>query len=151
MAGYNGYSMSNNAVSAYENGEKPFSKWKKTEIIEAIERAMEEGELSLGCSLNKLKKMPTKCLKLLCLHCSSWHHTGKYYNRTVFYSLDLKVFEELTDKMIDEYIAVHESRKAAAQVVPKEERWKCAFLEWSGTRKHPKAIEDQGVHERKMG
>lgn len=29
MAGYNGYSMSNNAVAAYENGEKPLSKWKK--------------------------------------------------------------------------------------------------------------------------
>lgn len=25
MAGYSGYSMSNNAVAAYENGEKPLS------------------------------------------------------------------------------------------------------------------------------
>jgi len=29
MSGYDGYSMSNNAVDAYENGEKPISKWTK--------------------------------------------------------------------------------------------------------------------------
>ena len=37
MAGYNGYSMSNNAVSAYDNGEKPLSKWRKSDILEEIE------------------------------------------------------------------------------------------------------------------
>jgi len=33
MAGYKGYSMSNNAVDAYNNGEKPKSKWTKEEIV----------------------------------------------------------------------------------------------------------------------
>ena len=30
---------------------------------------------------------------------------------------------------------------------PAEERWKCAFLEWSGSRKHPKATEiiEEGI------
>ena len=28
-SGYSGYSMSNNAVNAYENGEMPLSKWTK--------------------------------------------------------------------------------------------------------------------------
>ena len=37
MAGYNGFSMSNNAVEAYENGEKPLSKWRKSDILETIE------------------------------------------------------------------------------------------------------------------
>lgn len=37
MAGYNGYSMSNNAVAAYEDGEMPLSKWSKTAILEVIE------------------------------------------------------------------------------------------------------------------
>ena len=32
MAGYCGYSMSNNAVDAYNSGEKPISKWKKQDI-----------------------------------------------------------------------------------------------------------------------
>lgn len=33
MAGYSGYSMSNNAVDAYENGEKPYSKWTKQDLL----------------------------------------------------------------------------------------------------------------------
>ena len=33
MAGYDGYRMSNNAVAAYSDGEKPRSKWTKSEII----------------------------------------------------------------------------------------------------------------------
>lgn len=35
MAGYHGYSMSNNAVSAYADGEMPLSKWTKAEILDA--------------------------------------------------------------------------------------------------------------------
>ena len=50
MAGYNGFSMSNNAISAYESGEKPLSKWTKTEIVNAINRAISEDELELNCS-----------------------------------------------------------------------------------------------------
>lgn len=34
--GYSGYSMSNNAVAAYEDGEKPLSKWSKSDIILAV-------------------------------------------------------------------------------------------------------------------
>lgn len=34
--GYRGYSMSNNAVAAYEDGEKPLSKWSKSDIILAV-------------------------------------------------------------------------------------------------------------------
>ena len=37
MAGYRGFSMSNNAVDAYISGEKPFSKWTKSEILKEIE------------------------------------------------------------------------------------------------------------------
>ena len=35
-SGYSGYSMSNRAVEAYESGEKPLSKWTKTEISKFI-------------------------------------------------------------------------------------------------------------------
>lgn len=51
MAGYNGYSMSNNAVAAYQNGEKPLSKWTKKEILNQISNQIEQGELELHCSL----------------------------------------------------------------------------------------------------
>ena len=47
MAGYFGYSMSNNAVDAYGNGEMPISKWSKKAIMEEVEKSVREGELSL--------------------------------------------------------------------------------------------------------
>lgn len=138
MAGYNGFSMSNNAIAAYESGEKPLSKWTKADIIEAIEDNIRAEELTLNCNSGKLKKLPVKVLKQVCLYCSSWHHTSNHYNKTDFYSLDIDEIEELTDEKIDNMIAEYKSEKPAE---PTEEKWKCAFLEWSGTRKHPKATE----------
>ena len=103
MAGYNGFSMSNNAVAAYEDGEKPLSKWTKADIFEIIED--EDREINLKCSISKLRKLPVKILKDVCLTYSSWHHTSNHYNKTDFYSLDVKVVENLTDERIDELIA----------------------------------------------
>jgi hypothetical protein len=144
MAGYYGFSMSNNAVAAYEDGEKPLSKWTKADIIEAIENAIKEEELTLNCSMEKLKKTSVKILKGLCLSYSSWHHTSNHYNKTDFYSLNLDRIAKLTDERIDNEIA---ESKAEKSTEPTEERWKCSFLEWSGTRKHPKAIEiiEEGI------
>lgn len=133
MAGYNGYSMSNNAVDAYENGEKPLSRWTKKDIISAIEE-----EAFLKCSLEKLKKTPLRALKGLCLHCTSWHHTSSHYNRTDFYSLNISYIESLTDDDLDRIVEYY---KPGEDEEPTEEIWECAFLEWSGTRKHPKATE----------
>ena len=142
MAGYNGFSMSNNAVSAYNMDEMPLSKWTKTAIIEAIEAATSEGELNLNCTLTNLKKAPAKVLKKLCLYRSSWHHTSSYYNETNFYSLDVDYLEGLTDESLNECIekSIAEG-KANKKEEPTEEKWRCAFLEWGGTRKHPKAWE----------
>lgn len=141
MAGYNGFSMSNNAVMAYEDGEKPLSRWTKKDIIEGIEKS----EIELKCSIGKLKKMPVKALKETCLCYSSWHHTSNRFNRTEFYSIDTDKVEELTDEKINELIDEYKSIKN--KETPVEQRWKCAFLEWSGTRKHPKATEviEEGI------
>lgn len=136
MAGYNGYSMSNNAVEAYNNGEKPLSKWTKSEILEAIKT----DEIELKCSMEMLKKMPVKSLKKIALYNTSWHHTSSHYNRTDFYSLDSNKLEELTDEELSKIIEESkQNKKNDTEIV--EERWKCAFLEWSGSRKHFKAIE----------
>lgn len=67
MAGYCGYSMSNNAVDAYNNGEKPISKWKKQDILSGIQ----ELDIDLKCDFAKLQKAPAKVLKDLCLLLSS--------------------------------------------------------------------------------
>lgn len=135
MAGYKGYSMSNNAVIAYENGEKPLSKWSKAEIIEIINKKMNSGELTVKCNIEKLKKVPLKVLRELCLIYTSWHHTSSHYNMTNFYSIDISGIEKLTDEMIDKAVSRYQKEKDNP-----EEKWECSFLEWSGTRRHPKAI-----------
>ena len=144
MTGYYGFSMSNNAVAAYDCGEKPLSKWRKIDIIEALEEAIIDEELTLNCNLGKLKKLPLKILRELCLYYSSWHHTSSHYNMTDFYSFDVDAVAELTNERIDEMIAKYKSENPTKKT---EEKWKCAFLVWSGTRKHPKATEiiEEGI------
>lgn len=136
MAGYNGWSMSNNAVEAYSNGEKPLSKWTKADIFDTIE----EQKIKLKCSIDKLRKLPVKILKDICLTYSSWHHTSNHYNKTDFYSLDADRIENLTDDKIEELLSDYKADKKA-ESKPLEEKWECAFLEWSGSRKHPVATE----------
>lgn len=142
MAGYSGCSMSNNAVAAYEDGETPLSKWRKIDILEAIE----ESEIELKCSIEKLRKLPVKILKEVCLRYSSWHHTSNHYNETNFYSLNEDEIESLTDDKIDELLNEYKVNKKE-ESEPTEEKWKCAFLEWGGTRKHPTATEtiEEGI------
>lgn len=135
MAGYNGYSMSNNAVEAYDNGEMPLSKWKKADIIEAINRYVEENEVNFNVDL--LFKLPVKILKTKVLAKSSWHHTSNRYNKTDFYSLDEYYIDQLTDTKINEILEEYKNAKNDEEVT--EEKWICEFLEWSGSRKHPKA------------
>lgn len=140
MAGYYGYSMSNNAVDAYGNGEMPFSKWNKKTIMEGIKERVAEGELSLQCSMEALGKLPVKALKECCLYCSSEHHTTKYYNMTEFYSLDIDSLEELTDRKLDEMAYSHKQQKEQEKARKiTEEKWKCVFLEWYGSRNYRKA------------
>ena len=142
MSGYSGWSMSNNAVDAYSNGEKPLSKWSKADVFEAIE----EQEIELKCSIEKLMQLPVKVLKEVCLTYSSWHHTSNHYNKTDFYSLDTERIENLTDEKIDELLSDYKKNKKT-ETKPSEEKWECSFLEWSGSRKHPKATEviEEGI------
>ena len=125
MAGYSGYSMSNNAVAAYENGEKPLSKWKKADILEAVKTQ----EVELKCSPSKLQKLPAVLLKEICLCYSSWHHTSSHYNETKFYMLNAEYLETLTDAMVDE-IAAEYNKTHAKEKQSVEETWESAFLEW---------------------
>lgn len=132
MAGYDGYRMSNNAVSAYECGEKPWSKWTKTEILEEVDGLISDG-LELGVDRKALGKVPAKRLKQLVLVQSSWHHTSSWYNATDFYMISEGRLEGLTDADL----IVHEADGHQEEAKP--ERWVCEVLEWSGSRKHPKA------------
>lgn len=126
--GYTGYSMSNRAVEAYESGEKPLSKWTKADIIECIDNC--------NVSISLIKKLNIKELRRELLKWSSWHHTSSYCNATDFYEFNYDALKDLTENKIMEII---NSRKP--KVKPVVEKWECKYLEWSGTRKHPHAIE----------
>lgn len=138
MSGYYGYSMSNNAVAAYLDGEKPLSKWTKKEIISRV-----EDECEINFPIEKLKKVPLAKLKEICLRKSSWHHTSSYYNDTNFYDIDVSGVENLTESDIDVLL---ECKKPEIRE-EKAEKWLCEFLEWSGTRNHPKATKIREVGE----
>lgn len=106
MAGYNGYSMSNNAVTAYENGEMPLSKWTKREIIFAI------SNINTDVDENLVKKLTKQTLQDEFLSLSSWHHTSKFYNQTNFYEIDEEAVEELTNEKLKEMIEEQNEEKA---------------------------------------
>ncbi len=93
--GYNKYSMSNNAVDAYNKGSKPISKWTKKEILSAIQNITDEYSIPLDMeSLNKLKLSELKNY----LKKDGYHHTSKFYNTTDFYKVDIEKILENAEK-----------------------------------------------------
>lgn len=103
MAGYHNYSMSNNAIEAYHTGEKPISKWKKSDIISEINQYRKEFDLPM-IDTTKFKKVSIKVMRKHFLRCSSWHHTSSHYNKTDFYSIDEDAIDSLTLDTINHLI-----------------------------------------------
>ena len=132
-SGYFRYSMSNRAAEAYENGEKPLSKWTKKAIIEQIEEYIKDS--SISCPIEDLKKVPALVLKNLVLKRSSWHHTSYYANATDFYSVDQDKLSDLTKEDIEAALAA--AKQSVVQI--NSYRGSINYLVWSGSRKHPKA------------
>lgn len=139
-AGYDGYSMSNNARSAYENGEMPLSKWTKSAIIDEVRRVDPS-------KADALSKVNLKTLKENLLENSSWHHTSKMYNRTDFYSISEDAIENLDNETISAW-AKNKETKATGR----EFRGDISYIEWTGTKSHPKAnnriLKDVNIEER---
>jgi len=135
MAGYDGFSMSNNARRAYDRGEAPASK-----IAQRIGR---------GATAKGVRAV---------LRPSSWHHTSKEFNRTDFFDIG-SAAENLADECGAQDAAavaraiqwieaaiIGASKAAAADTTAENETISNAtvrWLEWGGTRKHPVAV----VHE----
>ena len=132
-SGYHGFSMSNRAIEAYNNGEKPFSKWTKQDILNVIEEYKQESDDS---TVYELANVRAGVLKAHLLHKSSWHHTGKFCNCTDFYSIDFDLIDSLDLKTVKEW-QLEKIKKEVEQI----KKYECIYLEWTGTRKHPKANE----------
>lgn len=84
--GYSGWSMSNNAVQAYQDGEMPKSKWTKAAMIGAIREYCLRFDLLYDEGV--IKGLRKDDLFDRFFYRSSWHHTSKFFNVTDFYSLN---------------------------------------------------------------
>lgn len=137
-SGYSGYSMSNRAVEAYEDGEMPLSKWSKEMIIKKV---VEYDHFTK----EELKKYTKKVLAKYFLERSSWHHTGKFCNETDFYSINSKRAENGAIDDLEELKKCYKETKKVEKLEVKKAKVK--YLEWSGSRSHPKAteVEDYAV------
>ncbi len=123
MAGYNGYSMSNNAVEAYENGEKPMSKWTKADILYELKK-VDPGSVELA------KKLTVSELKGRLLKRTSWHHTSSKFNQTDFYSFDEIEAESFKAERIEKIIENREP-KEVKKVEPQMITAEVSFDVWT--------------------
>lgn len=144
--GYIGQRISERAAAAYDMGEKPLSKWTKAEIISRLKMAIKDGEVEASEGyVNRAEKLCRATLKRHLLDLVSWHHTGKYYNRTNFYDLvgelpSIEVMEE-DDLKEREWIVFQKSKKSTDG--PK---WAIVRYYWTenrGSKKWPKIYECQ--------
>lgn len=142
-SGYNGWSMSNRAVEAYEDGQMPLSKWSKKLILSEIERIVDEEEIKANFSMENLNKMNKDELTCHLLSLNSWHHTSIYCNETNFYGIDTSAVEALTNEKIASIIA----SRMPKEKKPFEEKKPNLFItalvyydQWEGTRNHPKKV-----------
>ncbi len=124
MAGYHGYSKSNNALIAEEELKFPAS----------------VAARKLGVSIGAIKTILSPC---------EWHHTSGYFNRTDYYFigalLALKSGRDVSsfDEEEEEIRATWEKLQAFKPVKATEKKYRAnvRYLEWGGTRRRPKATE----------
>lgn len=122
---YVGFSMSERAAGAYREGLRPASK------------------------LAKELRVSTDAVRAV-LTAAEWHHTSSRFNRTDFYSFTLP--EDLDDEedrreaqdLLDRMKAFDAAAKAA-KAESQSFRARVTWLNWSGTRNHPKADEQTAI------
>lgn len=117
--GYSGWSMSNNAVAAYDCGEMPKSKWTKKAIVAAIIAACDEKDLVYNPDIEKMTKSD---LFGQFMDWSGWHHTSKYCNETDFYAVYDQAVEDFFEPMPAEQVAEREARRRAEREAKEAER-----------------------------
>ncbi len=124
--GYAGFSMSNRAVDAYDRGEKPYSKWLKAEMLDAVE--------DLNPTIHdKCKRLSAPELRRILLVPQGWHHTSIFLNKTEFYSIREDI-EELNPEDVPEHVVNNKDLV--------EGFWgDITYMEWSGSKNHRRAKE----------
>lgn len=144
--GYIGQKMSERAAAAYNMGEMPLSKWTKGDIISRLKKAAKEGEVEASEDyLARAEKLCQATLKSHLLDLSSWHHTGKYFNRTYFYDLvgDLPSIEKMEEDNRKRKESMLSEKKNKSANGPKFAIIKYFWTENRGSMKWPKIYECQ--------
>lgn len=77
--GYKSQGMSNNAMLAYRNGERPWGKWQKQDILYYLKKE--------GVKWDNYCEMETEELRKKFLVPTLSHHVGKVYKSTMFYKI----------------------------------------------------------------
>ena len=97
--GYLGWSMSVRAAEAYENGERPKSRWTKKAMLHEIALYVEEYDIDMSDDAKAyLGKLTKDEMFSRFFYPSSWHHTSKYFNATDFYALEEDAVEEYAER-----------------------------------------------------
>lgn len=146
-SGYLGNQMSVRAKNAYETGQMPLSKWSKGVIIDEIMEHIAQYNLTVDYSKKDLEKLTKDELEMF-LSLSSWHHTGKFYNKTIFYEIDLSVVENFNLEILNSIIS---TRTPKSKIIKKEKpvnmyvTANVRYSNWEGTRAHPKKVYYQEI------
>lgn len=129
MAYLDDYSMSVRAFEAYQNGEKPLSRWKKDDILEELR---EKHDMPFLAAALAARRFTLAFLKDTFLEQKSWHHTSCKYNRTDFYAVSPALDEsEYIEKLDSMSARFHELEK---ELNPAKEKnisaWRKGRLVW---------------------
>ena len=106
MAGYNGFSMSNNAVDAYDDGKFPLSKLRQSHLRGKVFCGIKT-KFALWLAKNKHWRY------------NSWHHTSGHYNKTYFYCLEAleATLETLGEAKLARLQAQYDAELSAAPTI----------------------------------
>ena len=134
--GYIGYSMSVNAYEAYENGEKPISKWSKKDFLDYIAAYADDNKLVFD--MKQIKRIRLEVLKNWLLTETGYHHMTVFYNIIYFYKIDdNEVLKLLNPEHVQKLIArskeyserdkARQKQKKELEAEQTEERWVCEY------------------------
>ncbi|CUR42496.1 hypothetical protein LRLP16767_LR202_02156 [Limosilactobacillus reuteri] len=140
-SGYLGNKRSVRSEQAIESHEVPLSWITRSEINDTINDLLGDKEINDN-EAKWLRKIPVYVWKAQ--EATSWHHTGKYFNRTPHYDLTYYAEEFLDDKQsVKDFIEQHRKNLKTGK---KKQQYTIASYShnvWGGTKKHPKLIGEE--------
>ena len=126
--------MSDRAAAAYDMGEKPFSKWTKSDIIERLQKLIDSGDLeSTPEDMKRIKLLTAKTVKYAFLKKSSWHHTGKYFKETDFYDI-VDDFSKINLDDLEQIDRWTRSKIAEAKIAKRSDKYAIITYYWTENR-----------------